>query len=102
MSTPLTDMNLILARLDSIDKAIQGVSPFLTTAEAAGYLRCSPRQIERLTSLGLLPYRRQDATRSKSPRLYHRKHLTAYLVTGRNPIKHRLSPDEKRLVEELL
>ena len=37
-----------------------------------------------------------------SPRLYHRKHLTSFLVAGKNPIKHRLSPEEKRLVEELL
>ena len=97
-------MTLILARLDDIARRLDGqhVSPFLTTAEAASYIRCSPRKVEQLTRLGLLPYHRQDATRSKSPRLYHRKHLTAYLVAGRNPVKHRLSPTEKREVEELI
>ena len=99
-----TAVNLILARLDSIDRRLDGnhVSPWLNTAEAAAFLRCSTRQIERLTSLGLLPYHRQDATRSKSSRLYHRKHLTGYLVSGHNPATHRLTPAEKREVKELL
>ena len=99
-----TAVNLILARLDDIARRLDGnhVSPWLTTVEAARYLRCSTRQIERLTSRGLLPFHRQDSTSPKSPRLYHRRHLTAYLVAGRNPVKHRLSPVEKRQVAELL
>ena len=98
------DMTLILARLDSIDRRLDGshVSPWMTTREAASYLRCSTRKVEQLTRLGLLPYRRQDATSPKSPRLFHRRHLTAYLVAGKNPVKHRLSPEEKRQVAELL
>ncbi len=104
MSEAAADMALILARLDSIDRRLDGkhVSPWLTTQEAASYFRCSPRKVEQLTRLGLLPFRRQDPTAPRSPRLYHVKHLTAYLVAGRNPVKHRLSPEEKRLVKELL
>ncbi len=104
MSTPLTDVGLVLNRLDDIARMVQGrhVSPWMTTQEAADFLRCSTRQIDSLTDRGLLPFRRQDSTFPKSPRLYHRKHLTAYLVAGRNPVKHRLSPEEKRLAEELL
>ncbi len=104
MSAPLTEMGLVLNRLDDIVRLVQGkhVSPWMTTQEAAGFLRCSTRQIDNLTDRGLLPFRRQDPTSSKSPRLYHRKYLTAFLVAGKNPVKHRLSPEEKRLVEELL
>lgn len=104
MSNTAADMTLILARLDDIDRRLDGnhVSPWLTTQEVARYLRCSPRKVEQLTRLGLLPFHRQDSTCPRSPRLYHRRHLTAYLVAGKNAVKHRLSPEEKRLVEELL
>ncbi|MFC1542914.1 hypothetical protein ACFL4K_00045 [Candidatus Neomarinimicrobiota bacterium] len=104
MNAPPADMALILARLDSIDRRLDGqhVSPWFTSAQAAEYLRCSPRQIEKLSRLGLLPFHRQDPTIPKSPRLYHRRHLTSFLVVGKNPIKHHLSREEKRLVEELL
>lgn len=97
-------MALILTRLDEIARRLDGghVSPWLTTVEVADYLRCSPRKVEQLTRLGLLPFHRQDATCPKSPRLYHRRHLTAYLVAGKNPVKHRLTLEEKRLVQELL
>ena len=100
----LADMNLILNRLDDLAWMVQGkhVSPWMTVKEASDYLRCSPRKIESLTTRGLLPYKRQDPTCPRSPRLYHRRHLTAYLVAGINPVEHRLSPEEKRLVEELL
>ena len=98
------DMSLVLARLDDIARRLDGqhVSPWMTTKEAAVFLRCSPRQIESLTTEGLLPYKRQDPTCRRSPRLYHRRHLTAYLVAGRNPVTQRLTPAEKREVEELL
>lgn len=104
MNAPLADMALILARLDTLDKAILGlhVSPWMTTKEAAAFLRCSESKINQLSDTCLLPYRRLDPTAPRSTRLYHRKHLTAYLMAGRNPVKHRLSPEEKRLVEELL
>ncbi len=104
MSAPLTDIGLVLNRLDDIARLVQGkhVSPWLTTQEVADFLRCSTRQIDNLTDRGLLPFRRQDPTSPKSPRLYHRRHLTAYLIAGRNPESHRLSSEEKRLVEELL
>ena len=97
------DIDLILSRLDDLAGIIRGqTSPWYTTCEAANYLRCSPRQIEKLTQLGLLPFKRQDPTAPKSPRLYHRKHLTAFLLTGKNPVAQHLSPSEKHLVEELL
>ena len=97
----MSDLQLILARLDDLGRWLDGkhVSPWLTTAEAATYLRCSPRKIEDLTGKGLLPYRRQDPTCPRSPRLYHKRDLTAFLITGRNPQQHRLSPEEKRQVE---
>ena len=100
----MNEVGLILARLDDIARRLDGshVSPWMNTKEAASYLRCSVRKVELLTRLGLLPYHRQDATRSKSPRLYHRKHLTGYLVSGHNPATHRLTPAEKREVKELL
>ena len=94
----------ILNRLENIEKIIQGEfsSPWMTAREAARFLRCSVTQINRLVSAGLLPYSRQDPTAPKSPRLFHRKDLTAYLVTGRNPERKPLSQTEKRMVEELL
>ena len=104
MSDPAADISLILARLDNLAQMVQGryVSPWLTTREAAAFLRCSVSKVEQLTNVGLLPFQRLDPTSRKSPRLYHRKHLTAYLVTGRNSVKQRLSAEEKRQIQELL
>ena len=97
------EMSLVLPQLNRIEAGnSRQISPWMTTAEAADYLRCSTRQIEKLTRLGLLPFRRLDPAATKSQRLFHRRDLTAYLVAGRNPVEHRLSPQEKRLVEELL
>lgn len=76
-------------------------SPWLKTSEAADYLRCSPRKIEDLTSRGLLPFSRQDSTSPKSPRLYNRRCLDGYLISGKNLHSQRLSPEEKRLVKQL-
>lgn len=96
-------MENILARLDGIEAALaRKIGPWLTTLEAADYLRCSARKLEDLASRGLLPFHRQDPTLPKSPRLFHRRHLTAFLFTGRNPVTHRLSNEEKRKVDELL
>lgn len=99
-----SEISLVLNRLDDLARLVQGhsTSPWMTTVEAADYLRCSTRQIERLTSQGLLPFHRQDPTSRRSPRLYHRRHLVAFLVAGRNPVATRLSPAEKRQVAELL
>lgn len=98
------ELNSILNRLDNIEYLLreQFNSPWMTAKEAAWFLRCSVTQINRLASVGLLPYRRQDPTAPKSPRLFHRKDLTAYLVTGRNPARKPLSKEERRMVEELL
>ena len=98
------EFNMILARLDDLSRTIQGqiVSPWMTTQEAAKYLRCSTRQVEKLTRLGLRPHSRLDPTASKSCRRYHRRHLTAYLVAGKNPQSHRLTPAEKQSVKDLL
>ncbi len=97
-------MDLILNRLDDLARQLNGhvSTPWLTTQEAARYLRCSISQIERLTRQGLLPFHRQDPTSVRSPRLYHRRELTAFLVAGRNPVEHRLTAEEKRQVQELL
>ena len=104
MKTPPADMALILARLDDIDRRLDGnhVSPWLTTSEAARYLRCSTSQIERLTRRGLLPFKRQDPTTPKSPRLYHKEDLVGFLVAGKNPSVYRLTPSEKQLLKDLL
>lgn len=104
MNDLLASMDLILSRLNDLTRTIHGqiVSPWLTTKEAAAYMKCSTRQIEKLTRLGLLPYQRQDRTAEKSPRLYHRKLLDAYLITGKNPHAHRLTPAEKQSVKNLL
>lgn len=98
------DLKLILDRLEEIAQLLRGnmISPWLTTQEAATFLRCSLSKIDEMTKLGLLPFRRLDPTATRSPRLYHRRDLTAFLVTSRNPRESRLSPAEKRLVETLL
>ena len=98
------ESSLILARLDDLARQLDGQvsSPWLTTTQTAQYLRCSRRKIEELTRKGLLSYRRLDPTYPQSLRLYHRKDLTAFLITGRNPHQHPPSLKEKRLVEELL
>ena len=100
----LTQLSAILRRVNDIEKLIRGEfnSPWLTTREAAKLLRCSESKLNQLTAAGLIPYKRQDPTANKSLRLYHVKHLTAYLVTGRNTVRKPLSKEEKRIVEELL
>ena len=100
----LTQLFTILRRVDDLEKLIRGGfnSPWVTTREAATLLRCSESKLNQLTAAGLIPYKRQDPTAPKSPRLFHRKDLTAYLVTGRNPARKPLSKEEKRMVEELL
>ena len=104
MTERLTDTQFILARLDDLTRRLEGMhdSPWLTTVEAARYLRCSISHIERLTRQALLPFKRQDPTTPKSPRLYHRRELTAFLVTGKNPETHPLTKEEKKKVDELL
>ncbi len=104
MSDLEVNMALILALLGDISRQLQGVntSPWMTTREAAHFLRCSESHINQLTDRGLLPFKRQDPTAPRSPRLYHKRHLIAFITIGRNPVKHRLSPEEKRLVDELL
>ena len=103
MKTGNDDLNLILDRLEEILEILQeSRSPWRTTKGAAGYLQCSSSKIDELTAKGLLPYRRLDPTSPRSPRLYHKRDLVAYLVAGRNPQNSRLSPSEKRQVENLL
>ena len=104
MNDSRTGLDLVLNRLDDLAQRIEGLypTPWLTTAGAARYLGCSVRQVERLTDKGLLPYSRLDPTASKSSRRYHRKHLDAYLVAGKNPQSHRLTHAEKQIVKDLL
>jgi excisionase family DNA binding protein len=52
-----------------------GTSPFLTTAEAAAYLRCGRQRVFDLTSQGRLRVHK-DGSRS----LYRREDLDAYLA----------------------
>jgi hypothetical protein len=91
--------------LDSLEmlirKAVSSTS-WMTAKEAADFPRCSVRKVEDFVYKGLLPYKRLGVTGEKSPRLFHRKHLTGYLVAERNPVQPRLSPAERRMVEELL
>ena len=98
------DQEMILARIDELLSLIQGLatSPWMNTREAAAYLRCSLSKINRLADRGLLPYRRLDADAPRSKRLFHRRDLTAYIITGRNPGTYRLSPAERSLVDQLL
>ena len=92
--------------LDGIEKILSTLvthdpSPWMTTSEAARYLRCSESKLEELTNAGLLPHRRLDPRSSRSRRLYHRNDLAAYLVTGRNPHSSPLRAHERRIVKEL-
>ncbi|MCH7574697.1 MAG: hypothetical protein IIA59_06165 [Candidatus Marinimicrobia bacterium] len=100
----MTDLQQIAMKLDRLERLIMGRpdSPWLTSREAASYLRCSISKVESLTARGLLSYRRLDPTAPKSPRLYISRQLDAYVVTGKNPTTHRLTPLEKQEVEELL
>ncbi len=104
MSEDSPDMALIMSRLDDLARQLAGrhLSPWMNTREAAAYLRCSLSKINRLADRGLLPYRRLDADAPRSKRLFHRRDLTAYIITGRNPGTYRLSPAERSLVDQLL
>jgi len=93
--------------LDGIEKILStqmthNPSPWMTTAEAARYLRCSITKIDQLTNSGFLPFRRLDPRASRSPRIYHKRDLTSFLVTGRNPRDKPLKSAEMRAVVELL
>ena len=97
------ESTLILKRLGEIVELLnaQNYSQWMTTREVAEFLKCSVSKVDQLTSAGLLPFSRLDPAARKSPRLYHRKHVTGFLVAGRNPVKHRLLPSEKRQVQDL-
>lgn len=99
----INDSKVILDRLNQIERLIlDGVgSPWLQTKEAAAYLRCSLSKFEDLSQRGRFPYCRLDVSAPKSRRLYHRKHLAAYLLTGKNARVDRLGNREKKMVEEL-
>ena len=73
----------------------------MNTAESAKYLRCSLSQVEKLTRAGLIPFHRLDPNKPKSQRVFHRKQLDSYLITGKNPIVERLSLAERRQIEDL-
>jgi len=78
-----------------------GQLPWMTSKEAACYLRCSVTKLEDLTKAGMIPFRRLDSRSTRSPRLYHRIDLVKYLVAGRNHDTEPLSVSEKRRVKEL-
>ena len=104
MSPDAQGIDLILNRLDGLARIIQGklVSSWLTTREAAAFIRCSKSKIDRLVAAGDLRFYRQNPSVARSPRLFHRKDLTAFLVTGKNPAFHRLTHAEKQQVEDML
>lgn len=99
-----SENELILARLDELMTLIQGLttSPWFTRDEAATFARCSKRKIEQLCALKYLPDFPLDPSLDRSPRLIHRKHLTAFLLTGKNVQTQRLSSEERKLVDALL
>ena len=98
------EFGLILQRLNEIERLLlrTHVTPWMTSKEAAAFLRISTSKLDTLVAKGLIPYRRIDSEIPKSQRLFHRRDLVGYLVSGSNPQTHRLSPSEKKLVEELL
>ena len=105
MSNCTSDTELILMHLWDIERLLSKAipsTPWMTTKEAAEFLRCSVRKVEDLVYKGLLPYKRLDVAAEKSPRLFHRQHLTGYLVAERNPVQPRLSPTERKMVEDIL
>ncbi|UCH11494.1 MAG: helix-turn-helix domain-containing protein [Fidelibacterota bacterium] len=100
-----SDTEVILMHLDSLEELfIKTVptTPWMTTKEAAEFLRCSVSKVEQLVYKGLLPYKRLDVTCERSPRLFHRKHLAGYLVAVRNPERYRLPPTDQKKVDDLL
>lgn len=104
MGSDALELGLVMTRLDELSRILRGQreSPWMSTSEAAAFLRCSESKIHKLVAAGDLPFYRQDPSVARSPRLYHRKHLTAFLVTGKNPTVRRLTATEKQEVEELL
>ena len=94
---------LVLERINALEKLFVGVlgSPWLTLEESARYLRCGKRKIEQLCASGRLPNFRLDPSLARSPKLIHRRHLAAFLLTGKNSQSNRLTVKEQRLVEEL-
>jgi excisionase family DNA binding protein len=86
--------NLIIA----IGEEVKSAQVWYTTAEAAKYLRCSPRTIGRATQLRKLRSERLQTGGSKGGVRFHRRWLDAF-VLGLNA--RRLSPVQKRLLEDL-
>ena len=97
------ELQAINKKLDEIQSAqAKLITPWLTSREACAYLRCSASKLENLTSAGMIPFRRLDPRFEQSPRLYHRKDLVKYLVSGRNLTSKTLTAQERRIVEELV
>ena len=97
-------IDLILSRLDDLARVVQNnrVSPWFSAIDAARHLRVSESTINRLADRGLLPYYRVNPAAPKGQRRFHRRDLTALVVTGRNAQQQRLSRSEKLRVDELL
>ena len=91
----------ILSKINSLVDHSSADTPWLTTREAATYLRCSVRKVDQLSATGLIPYKRQDHTLHQSSKLFHRKQLTAFIVAGKNSSKQRLTTSERKQVDEL-
>ena len=99
----LPEFEMILARLDQIESELVGHRPpWMSTSEAAEFIRASTSLIEKLTRAGKIPFYRQNPNAARSSRLYHRKDLIAFLITGKNAQADQLSPQEKKDIERLL
>lgn len=69
-----------LERRGALGGQTAAVSPWMTTAEAADYLRCSKQRVFDLTSAGAL-HVHKDGARN----LYRRSDVDAYLAGDRGP-----------------
>lgn len=99
----LPEFEMILERIDRIESTLVGQrTPWMSTSEAAKFIRASTSLIEKLTRAGDIPFYRQNPGSVRSTRLYHRRDLTAFLITGKNARADQLSPQEKKDVERLL
>ena len=99
----LPEFEMILARLDQIEsRLVCQRTPWMSTSEAAEFIRASTSLIEKLTRAGKIPFYRQNPNAARSSRLYHRRDLTDFLITGKNAQADQLSQQEKKEVERLL
>lgn len=74
--------------------ASRQIYPWYNISQAAEYLSCSTRTVQRLVQAGRLKYHRPHGRRRM---LFHRKYLDAYLLGYGT----RISPSQRRQIENL-